>query len=129
MALTEETKAEAENHPQKRIRTVFAVRLCIWGRGWEIVMTTSDGAPLQNALLPQAKAPWRTFSAGALLQVILLFVAFSVPLLFPDRVKDLRRYAATESRPLRMSSGLGSRGLPGRTRFSLSKPNIIQICP
>ena len=94
MALTEETKAEAENHPQKRTRTVFAVRLCIWGREWEIVMTTSDGAPLQNALLPQAKARWRTFSAGALLQVILLSVAFSVPLLFPDRVKDLRRYAA-----------------------------------
>lgn len=62
-------------------------------------MTTSDRTPLQDALLPQAKAPWRSFSAGALLQTILLLAVFSIPLLFPDRVKDLRNYVATTIAP------------------------------
>lgn len=62
-------------------------------------MTTSDRAPLQGALLPQAKGPWRSFGAGTLLQIILLIAAFSVPLFFPDRVKDLRNYVATVIAP------------------------------
>jgi len=62
-------------------------------------MSTVDRVPLQDALLPKGRPPWRSFSAGAVLQIILLIAAISLPLLFPDRVKDFRNYVATVVAP------------------------------
>jgi TonB family protein len=95
MAPSEETKAAAP----ERSRTVFAVRLSWRGKDWEIVVSTSDRVPLQEALLPQTRPLWKFFSAGAFVQIMLLLAALSVPLLFPDRVKDFRNYVATAITP------------------------------
>lgn len=62
-------------------------------------MSTSDRAPLHDALLPPTRPPWRSFGAGALLQILFLVALVSIPLLFPDRVKDFRNYVATVIAP------------------------------
>jgi protein TonB len=62
-------------------------------------MSTSDRVPLQDTLLPETRPPWKSFSVGALVQIILLLAVLSMPLLFPDRVKDLRNYVATVIAP------------------------------
>jgi len=58
-------------------------------------MTVSDPPLLEKALLPHGRPPWRPFGAGLLLQVIVLAAVLSLPLLFPDRVRDFRSYVAT----------------------------------
>ncbi len=99
MSLSEETRAAPQDALQKRTRTVFAVRLALWGKQWEIAMSISDRAPLQDALLPTTRPPWRSFSLGALLQTIILLAVILIPLLFPDRVIDFRHYIATVIAP------------------------------
>jgi len=98
MSHIEGAKAAAWDAAQ-RTRTVFAVRLVLCGKQWEIAMSISDRAPLQDALLPEARPRWRSFSFGALLQTAVILALLSLPLLFPDRVMDFRRYMATVITP------------------------------
>jgi len=99
MSLREETKSASQDAAQTLKRTVFAFSLSWRGKKWEIVMSTFDRVPFRDALLSNARPPWRSFGLGALLQTVFLVAVLSVPLLFPDRVRDFRNYMATVIAP------------------------------
>jgi len=80
-------------------RRVFAIRVSWRGKEWEIAMTTTDRPVFENAMLPHTKPRWRFFSAGLLVQTVLLFAVLCLPLLFPDRIRDFRNYVSTVVAP------------------------------
>ncbi len=89
-------------------------------------MSISDRAPLQDALLPKTRPPWRSFGLGAFLQTIVVLIVLSVPLLFPDRVVDFRHYMATIIAPSPESVSAWKPQPPRSRRFSSvrSQPRI-----
>jgi TonB family protein len=95
MALPEETNVAVD----RKSRTIFAIRFSWRGKDWEIAMTTSEHPAFEKAMLPQAGPRWKFFSAGVVLQAVLLFAVFCLPLLFPDRIRDFRSYVAAVVSP------------------------------
>lgn len=84
---------------ERKAHTVFVIHLSWRGKDWELTMTRSDQPALQDAILPEARLRWKFFSAGVLLQAFLLLGAICLPVLFPDRIRDLRNYVATVVSP------------------------------
>jgi TonB family protein len=97
---TDELNGKAEETPTShRERTVWAIHIRIRGREWVIGMNRPDSAPLTNAILPKGGSRWRSFGAGAIMQALFVCFILMLPLLFPDRVVELRRFVAMEIAP------------------------------
>jgi TonB family protein len=88
---------ESATHEAKR--TVWAIHIKWHGKAWVIGMDRSDRAPLENAILAKGGSHWRFFGAGAIIQALLICFLIMIPLLFPDRIVQLRRYIAMEVAP------------------------------
>ncbi len=95
--------------------------------------------PLKDAMLPRGGLRWRSFGAGAFVQIVLLVVLVMIPLLFPDSVSQFHRYLITEMAPPALvrvrKPRTRSRPRPllasktKLTRFPISHPNIPSPVP
>lgn len=94
------------------------------GKDWSIGMRAH--APLENAMLPKGGARWRSFSAGAVVQVLMLVILLIMPLLFPDRIVQFRRYLSTEIAP---SSPVVDASRPWKPKRHKSVPLVKTTTP